>query len=132
MVSRLDWFNAHSAIGHILHGSVSAADERRRLDAYYTLDRVALEIVDALVMDPLILRVLHPACGSGAVIFALARKYLTPAGAEAAQVASELRAEREASGKGFSVTIARRELRRWLSESDEGKRVEVLVARLLG
>ena len=50
----------------------------------------------------------------------------------AAQVLSEVRAEREASGKVFSVTIARRELRQWLSESEEGLAVEGLVARLLG
>ena len=52
--------------------------------------------------------------------------------AEAAKtVLAEVRAEREASGKSFSVTIARRELRRWLSESEEGQRVEGLVGRLL-
>ena len=50
----------------------------------------------------------------------------------AAQVLSELRADREASGKAFSVRIARRELRQWLSESEEGLAVEGLVARLLG
>ena len=50
----------------------------------------------------------------------------------AAQVLSEVRAEREASGKVFSVTIARRELRQWLSESEEGRHVEGLVGRLLG
>ena len=50
----------------------------------------------------------------------------------AAQVLSEVRAEREASGKVFSVTIARRELRQWLSTSEEGLAVEGLVGRLLG
>ena len=50
----------------------------------------------------------------------------------AAQVLSEVRAERERSGKGFSVTIARRELRRWLSEAEEGRHVEGLVGRLFG
>ena len=49
----------------------------------------------------------------------------------AAQVLAEVRAEREASGKGLTVTIARRELRRWLSESEEGLVVEGLVGRLL-
>ena len=49
----------------------------------------------------------------------------------AAQVLSEVRAEREALGKRFSVTIARRELRQWLSESEEGQRVEGLVGQLL-
>ncbi|MCY3734216.1 MAG: hypothetical protein OXG42_08040 [Chloroflexi bacterium] len=38
------------------------------------------------------------------------------------------------SGKGQStaVTVARREIRKWLSESAEGQRVEELVGRLLG
>ena len=61
---------------------------------------------------------------------------IAAAGASAAEAAktvlAEVRAEREASGKTFSVTIARRELRRWLSESEEGQRVERLVGRLLG
>ena len=61
---------------------------------------------------------------------------IAAAGASAAEAAktvlAEVRAEREASGKSFSVTIARRELRRWLSESEEGQRVEALVGRLLG
>lgn len=38
-----------------------------------------------------------------------------------------VRAKREESGRSFSVTIARRELRKWLSESAEGQRVETLV-----
>ena len=44
----------------------------------------------------------------------------------------EIRAEREGTGQSTSVTVARREIRRWLSESPEGQRVEELVSRLLG
>ena len=43
----------------------------------------------------------------------------------------EIRAEREAKGQSTSVTVARREIRKWLSESSEGQRVEE-VGRLLG
>ena len=50
----------------------------------------------------------------------------------AAQFVADLRIERESEGKGFTVTIARRELRSWLSESEKGKLVEGLVGRLLG
>ena len=61
---------------------------------------------------------------------------IAAAGASAAEAAktvlAEVREEREASGKSFTITIARRELRRWLSESEEGQRVEGLVGRLLG
>jgi len=44
----------------------------------------------------------------------------------------EIRAEREVKGQSTSVTVARREIRQWLSESSEGQRVEELVSRLLG
>lgn len=44
----------------------------------------------------------------------------------------EIRAEREDKGQSTSVTVARREIRQWLSESSEGQRVEKLVSRLLG
>ena len=50
----------------------------------------------------------------------------------AAQFVADLRIERESEGKGFTVTIARRELRSWLSVSAEGRLVEGLVNRLLG
>ena len=44
----------------------------------------------------------------------------------------EIRAEREGKGQSTSVTVARREIRAWLSVSEEGQRVEELVRRLLG
>ncbi len=44
----------------------------------------------------------------------------------------EVRVEREGRGQSTSVTVARREIRQWLSESAEGRRVEELVGRLLG
>lgn len=60
---------------------------------------------------------------------------IAEAGAEAAieaeSVWREIEAERRAAGKSASVTIARREIRAWLAESAEGKRVEALVKRLL-
>ena len=57
---------------------------------------------------------------------------LAEAGAEAARAASEqlerLRRSREG---GVGVTLARRELRRWLESSSLGERIETLAARLL-
>ena len=44
---------------------------------------------------------------------------------------ARVRAEREESGKVFSVTVARRELREWLRSSNEGQRVEEAVTELL-
>ena len=37
----------------------------------------------------------------------------------------------EQRGDGLTVTIARRELRKWLRDSDEGETVEAAVGRLL-
>lgn len=60
---------------------------------------------------------------------------IAEAGADAAlgaeSVWREIEVERRAAGKSVSVTIARREIRAWLAESAEGKRVEALVERLL-
>ena len=54
------------------------------------------------------------------------------AAAGAERQLTRVRAEREESGRVFSVTVARRELRKWLRGSDEGMRVEVGVGELLG
>ena len=51
--------------------------------------------------------------------------------AAAAGAARELARLRERRDR-VTVTIARRELRRWLRESEEGKAVEAAVGRLLG
>ena len=60
---------------------------------------------------------------------------ISAAGKSAAEGATRelarVRAEREASGRVFSVTVARRELRAWLRGSPEGKRVEQAVGELL-
>ena len=50
----------------------------------------------------------------------------------AARELARVRAERAESGRVFSVTVARQELRKWLRGSDEGMRVEVAVGELLG
>ena len=52
--------------------------------------------------------------------------------AEAAARCAALRARRESAGKATSVTTVRRELRAWLHESDLGRRIDRLVANLLG
>ena len=50
----------------------------------------------------------------------------------AAGVERELVNLRQRYAERLSVTIARREVRKWLRESAEGKRVEGVVGRLLG
>lgn len=60
---------------------------------------------------------------------------IAEAGADAAVGAEavwrEIEGERAAAGKSVSVTVARREIRAWLAQSAEGRRVEQLVERLL-
>ena len=51
--------------------------------------------------------------------------------AAASGAAQQLKALRQERGATVSTTIARRELRGWLAQSDEGKQVETLVKRLL-
>ena len=50
---------------------------------------------------------------------------------EAEAIWNEIRAEREASGKSTSVTIARRMLREWQTESPQAQQAERLVEMLL-
>ena len=52
--------------------------------------------------------------------------------AAAAGVALQLEGLRQERGDGLTVTIARRELRKWLRASAEGAAVERAVGRLLG
>ncbi len=49
----------------------------------------------------------------------------------AAAVLRDLRTARAERGQTTTVTVARREIRAWLAESDEGQEVERLVAQLL-
>ena len=57
---------------------------------------------------------------------------ISEAGAMAAAAAQNKLAElREDRGDGLTVTIARRELRKWIRTSTEGRNVEAAVARLL-
>ena len=53
------------------------------------------------------------------------------AAAGAERQLAQIRADRQASRKTFSVTVARRELRKWLRSSPQGKRVEQAVTKLL-
>ena len=54
------------------------------------------------------------------------------AAAGAERVLSDVRAQRDEQGKPTTVTVARREIRKWLKQSEEGQEVERLVAQLLG
>ena len=51
--------------------------------------------------------------------------------AGATALLQEVQTTRAAQGKPTTATIARREIRNWLAESEEGQQVETLVAQLL-
>ena len=61
----------------------------------------------------------------------LHQKIATVGQAAASGAAQQLKALRQERGDTVSTTIARRELRGWLAQSDEGKKVETLVKQLL-
>ena len=61
----------------------------------------------------------------------LHQKIATAGQAAASGAAQQLKALRQERGAAVSTTIARRELRGWLAQSDEGKQVEKLVKQLL-
>ena len=61
----------------------------------------------------------------------LHQKIATAGQAAASGAAQQLKALRQERGDTVSTTIARRELRGWLAQSDEGKQVEKLVKQLL-
>ena len=75
-VSKFDWQATESDVARILYQSVMPASDRKRLGEYYTPDWLAGEIVEAAVTDPLIQRVLDPACGSGTFLYAAVRRYV--------------------------------------------------------
>ena len=56
---------------------------------------------------------------------------ISEAGAAAATGATQQLAQLREQRDNVTVTVARREIRKWLRESDEGKTVETLVAKLL-
>ena len=67
-VSRFDWQIAPTDVAAILYETVIPPDERRQLGEYYTPDWLARTIVREVVTDPLVQRVLDPACGSGTFV----------------------------------------------------------------
>jgi len=102
---------------NVLYESVITPEQRHDLGEYYTPDWLAAKMVERVVPEPLITRVLDPACGSGTFLFHCVRRYLdaadtagtAPADALAGVTAHPTRSNRTAHGgcpdrRGFSVT----------------------------
>jgi hypothetical protein len=75
------WDAVEHDVMKVLYESVIAAAERHSLGEYYTPDWLAEEIVRASIDEPLDLRALDPACGSGTFLFHAVRHYLVAADA---------------------------------------------------
>ncbi|MBX9581467.1 MAG: N-6 DNA methylase [Gemmataceae bacterium] len=80
-VARFRWDAVGGDVLKVLYESVVTAPTRKRLGEYYTPDWLAERVVAAAVPDPLAVRVLDPACGSGTFLFHAARRYLAAADA---------------------------------------------------
>ena len=78
-VARFDWADADYDIARVLYQSVIGAAERKRLGEYYTPDWLAEAVVEHVVDEPLLQRVLDPACGSGTFLRAATLRYTTAA-----------------------------------------------------
>ena len=65
-----------------IYESLIPRDERYRLGEYYTPDWLAGRVVRAAVTNPLEMRVLDPACGSGTFLFHAVRHFLAATEAE--------------------------------------------------
>ena len=67
-VARFDWTEAPADTAATLYETVIPSEERRQLGEYYTPAWLARAMIRELVDDPLDLRVLDPACGSGTFV----------------------------------------------------------------
>jgi hypothetical protein len=110
-LSRFDWASVDQDVLKVLYESVIGADTRKRLGEYYTPDWLAELVVDAVASDPLQMRVLDPACGSGTFLFHAVRRFITAAEAGGRTLAETLRAvSRHVQGMDLhpvAVTLAR-------------------------
>lgn len=75
-------FRLHKIEHDVLKGlyeSLIDPAQRHDLGEYYTPDWLALRVVEAAVTEPLAMRVLDPACGSGTFLFHAVRRHLAVA-----------------------------------------------------
>ncbi|MBF6079052.1 N-6 DNA methylase [Nocardia beijingensis] len=78
-LSRFNWANVDHDILKVLYESVIEVDVRHELGEYYTPDWLADMIVNEVVDDPGMQRILDPSCGSGSFLFYAIRKVLQQA-----------------------------------------------------
>lgn len=81
-LARFDWSAVEHDVLKVLYESVIGSETRKKLGEYYTPDWLAEKIVEDVVTDPLAMRVLDPACGSGTFLFHAVRKHIVAAEAQ--------------------------------------------------
>jgi hypothetical protein len=89
-LARFDWKTVQQDILKVLYESVIGTETRKQLGEYYTPDWLAEKMVDETIGDPLQLRVLDAACGSGTFLFHAVRKYIAAAEAASTSLADTL------------------------------------------
>ncbi len=78
-LDRFEWEHVQQDVLKVLYESVIGTETRQRMGEYYTPDWLADIIVQQAVPDPLITRVLDPACGSGTFLFHAIRSFVEAA-----------------------------------------------------
>lgn len=78
-LSRFDWGSVNQDVLKVLYESVIGPETRKQLGEYYTPDWLAELVVNEVDTDPLQMRVLDPACGSGTFLFHAVRRFLAAA-----------------------------------------------------
>lgn len=89
-LARFAWSEVEHDVLKVLYESVISAETRKKLGEYYTPDWLAEKMVDETIEDPLNMRVLDPACGSGTFLFHAVREYLAAAEADQQSVAATI------------------------------------------
>lgn len=78
-LARFEWSKVEQDVLKVLYESVIGTETRQRLGEYYTPEWLADIVVQQAVKDPLNLRVLDAACGSGTFLFHAIRQYISAA-----------------------------------------------------
>jgi len=78
-LARFSWEDVQQDVLKVLYENFIGTETRQRMGEYYTPDWLADAIVSETVSEPLISKVLDPACGSGTFLFHAIRNYISAA-----------------------------------------------------
>lgn len=78
-LNRFSWADVQQDVLKVLYENFIGAETRQRMGEYYTPDWLADAVVSETISDPLVSKVLDPACGSGTFLFRAIRNYISAA-----------------------------------------------------